>query len=158
MAAYWVPDLPNIKGFLATFGNPFYTALLTHTEKEHCVTFWRYCLVFKNTLLRGYFSLTQILQTRPQTSLVSLYVFFLGGWNCLNILFSFSYIFPLIFHKFCHNIDNESKLWIQKTTQTTVTMLLQNSLSVAGEMHEKLPSMFFTVRNGPRSRSLFQHI
>ena len=39
IAAYWVPDLPNIKGFLATFGISFHTALLTHTKKEHCVTF-----------------------------------------------------------------------------------------------------------------------
>ena len=31
MATYWVPDLPNIKGFLATFGIPFrYLLMVPH--------------------------------------------------------------------------------------------------------------------------------
>lgn len=62
---------------------------------------------------------------------------------------SISWVCPLIDHVFRQNIvkvavgpQGDSRVY----TQTTLTMLWQNLLSITGKMHEKMMSIFFFTR------------
>ena len=70
----------------------------------------------------------------------------------------------VIDHKFRHNVVKVavcgSAVDPRVNPQTTLTLLCQNSLSITGQTHEKLTSIFFTMTNCQivRFRSLLHRI